>query len=150
MLARKQHAGRGQSLGATLAMLHAIAERDWKVLHQLREIALDRFCQRVLSEIGRLASEPDKSSHERYLAVFKLIERRDKELANAFDNPSQSKGLLQLACMQALDLLTEEECRALAWTPARQFSCWEVNRSLYATAPCWRGVPVIKYPAFVA
>src|SRR5467141_3631887 len=109
MLARKQHAERGQSLGAKSAMLRAIAERDWKVFRQLCEVALERFCQRVLSEIGFLASDADKSSHVRYLAVFKLIKRRDKELADAFDGLSRSRALWQLACMQSLDLLTEEE-----------------------------------------
>jgi hypothetical protein len=45
----------------------------------------DRTEQRVLEEIVRLSCDPDKSSHERYLAVFQLIQRRDRELADTFD-----------------------------------------------------------------
>ncbi len=90
-------------------MSRAIHESDWKVLRQLEPIALERFCQQVLSEISRFASDTNKTSHERYLAVFKLIEMRDRELANAFNNLRRSTALQQLACIQSHELLTEEE-----------------------------------------
>jgi hypothetical protein len=90
-------------------MAGAIREPDWRLFRQLRSIALERFCQRVLSEVGRLASDTSKTGHERYLAVFKLIERRDRELAEAFDDPRRSTALHQLAHIQSHELLTEEE-----------------------------------------
>jgi hypothetical protein len=90
-------------------MVHAISESDWKVFRQLQPIALERFCQRVLSEVGRLASDISKNSHEQYLAVFKLIERRDRELADAFNDLRRSTALEQLACIQSHELLTDEE-----------------------------------------
>ena len=86
-----------------------MTESDWKLFRQLREVALDRFCQRVLSDVGRLAADSGMSSHERYLAVFKLMRRRDKELAAAFDDPRRSTALRQLACIQSHELLTDEE-----------------------------------------
>jgi hypothetical protein len=92
-----------------LAMLRDISEADWKVLRQLKPIALERFCQQVLDEIGSLASDTSKTTHERYLAVFKRIEKRDRELAEAFDGLRRSTALQQLACMQSHGLLTEEE-----------------------------------------
>ncbi len=90
-------------------MSPTISESDWKLFRQLHPIALERFCQRVLSEIDRLASDTIKTGHERYLAVFKLIERRDRELANAFNDLRRSTALQQLACIQSHELLTEEE-----------------------------------------
>jgi hypothetical protein len=48
---------------------HGISEADWKVFRRLRPIALERFCERVLSEIGQTASESGKGAHERYLAL---------------------------------------------------------------------------------
>jgi hypothetical protein len=90
-------------------MAGAIREPDWKVFRQLRSLALERFCQRVLSEVGRLASDTSKTGHERYLAVFRLIERRDRELAEAFDDARRSTALRQLACIQAHGLLTDDE-----------------------------------------
>lgn len=66
-------------------MFRSISEPDWKLFRRLQPIALDRFCQRVLDEIASVASDADKTSHERFLAVFRLIKQRDGELADAFD-----------------------------------------------------------------
>ena len=44
-----------------------------------------------------------------YLKIFKLIEKRDKELGLAFDDPHRSTALIQLAHVRGSDLLTEEE-----------------------------------------
>src|SRR5438105_677068 len=90
-------------------MTRGITEADWKLFRQLQPVALDRFCQRVLSEVGRIASDTSKSSHERYLAVFNLLRRRDRELADAFDDPRRSTALRQLACLQSHGLLSDEE-----------------------------------------
>lgn len=90
-------------------MSRAISEPDWKRFRQLQRIALERFCQRVLSEIDRAASDVNKTSHERYLAVCQLIERRDRELADAFNDLRRSTALQQLARIQSHELLTEEE-----------------------------------------
>jgi hypothetical protein len=86
-----------------------MTESEWKLFRQLREVALDRFCQRVLSEVCTLAADPGKSNHDRYLAMFKLLKRRDRELADAFNDPRRSTALRQLACIRSLGLLTEEE-----------------------------------------
>ena len=86
-----------------------IRESDWKLLHQLAPIALDRFCRRALAEIGRLCSDTGEDAHARYLAVFKLIERRDKELADTFNDLRRSTALLQLARMRSQGLLDDEE-----------------------------------------
>jgi hypothetical protein len=90
-------------------MSDRISEAEWRILRELRPIALERFCERVLSEISRLASETDKSAHERYLAIFKLMDRRDEELANGFNDVRRSTAMRRLACIKYLDLLTQEE-----------------------------------------
>ena len=90
-------------------MERGILESDWKLFRQLRPLALDRFCMRVLADVGRLAADTGQSSHERYLAVFHLLRRRDEELADAFNNPRRSTALVQLARIRAEGLLTEEE-----------------------------------------
>jgi hypothetical protein len=90
-------------------MARAINEADWKHFRQLHPLALERFCERVLSEVSRRASEIGKSAHERYLAVFKLLQRRDKELAEAFDDLRRSTAWLQLANLRSGRLVTDEE-----------------------------------------
>ena len=90
-------------------MLREIPETDWKVFRHFHPIALERFCERILSEIAQSISSGKQSSHERYLAAFKLIQRRDKEIAKVFNDPRRSAALEQLACIQGHELLTEEE-----------------------------------------
>ncbi|TVS19179.1 MAG: peptide ABC transporter substrate-binding protein [Planctomycetaceae bacterium] len=84
-------------------------ESDWKLYRKLRPLALERYCQRVLDEIRPLCDRSGKSSHERYLAVFRLVEERDKLLADLFNDPRRSTAFFQLAHIHAEGLLTEEE-----------------------------------------
>jgi hypothetical protein len=86
-----------------------IPERDWRAFRELRELALERFCERVLREITALASSAGSSWHQRYGMVFGLLEQRDDELARAFNGPSRSKAILQLAAIYSHALLTEDE-----------------------------------------
>jgi hypothetical protein len=90
-------------------MAREIPESDWKLFRQLHPIALERFCERVLADIGQLASETGKRAHERYLAIYQLVRRRDKELADAFNDKRRSTARLQLVIICRHGLLTEEE-----------------------------------------
>jgi hypothetical protein len=92
-----------------MSVARQISERDWKLFRQLRELALERFCESVLSEVGRLTAKTEQSAHERYLAVYKLLQRRDKELAQAFDDLWRSTAWPCLAVMRSRGLLTDEE-----------------------------------------
>jgi hypothetical protein len=88
-----------------------IRESDWKLFRQLHEVALDRFCSQVLSEMSQIASDATaaKSNHERYLAMWDRLRSRDKELSNVFNGARRWVALEQLAMIQARQLLTKEE-----------------------------------------
>jgi hypothetical protein len=86
-----------------------MTESEWKIFRPVREVALDRYYQRVLAEISNLAGDTGTSPHERYLAVYRLVKQRDKELADAFNDPRRSTAFQQLLSLRYLDLLTEEE-----------------------------------------
>jgi|WetSurMetagenome_2_1015567.scaffolds.fasta_scaffold111919_1 hypothetical protein len=90
-------------------MERQIGESDWKVFRELRVTALERFCQSVLAEACQLATATGQTSHQRYLAVFKLLQRRDEELADTFDAPRRSTALVQLARIRFQKLLDEDE-----------------------------------------
>jgi hypothetical protein len=90
-------------------MQNSFGESDWKLFRQLRTLALERFCQRVLDEVGLLRADPNHGSHERYLAVYRLLQVRDEILADTFNNPRRSTARVQLANMRAHELLTEDE-----------------------------------------
>lgn len=86
-----------------------IRESDWKRFMVLRQIALERFCERVLLDIGRIGADAGKSQHERYLDIYRLIRDRDKELGRAFNDLSRSKAVIQIVQIRSFGLLTEEE-----------------------------------------
>ncbi|HEV8715792.1 MAG TPA: peptide ABC transporter substrate-binding protein [Candidatus Binatia bacterium] len=90
-------------------MLREIKESDWKLLRQMVPVALDRFCQRILGELDRIGSDSTKGHHQRYLAIFAVLQRRDQEIAQAFNDLRRSTALTQLAAIYSQGLLTEEE-----------------------------------------
>lgn len=89
-----------------------VPESDWKKFRRFREVALERFCDRTLQEIARLAADPSSGSHQRYLKIYALIERRDREIGRAFNDPRRSRALHQLSAMHALGLLEAGELDA--------------------------------------
>ena len=46
-------------------MRREVPESDWEVFRKLREVALERFCERVLGEIGDIASSTATSHYQR-------------------------------------------------------------------------------------
>lgn len=84
-------------------------ESDWKVFRELRELALERFCKRVLEELEPLRRDTSRSHHERYLDLFQFLRARDEELAHAFNDPRRSRMYVQLAAIHAYGLLEPHE-----------------------------------------
>jgi hypothetical protein len=89
-------------------MTRQISERDWKLFRRIQPVALERFCERVLAEVARVAAGP-ASAHERYLAAYRLLRDRDRDLAAAFDGPSRSMAWEQLGLIARAGLLTDDE-----------------------------------------
>jgi hypothetical protein len=77
----------------------------------LREVALERFCGRVLDEVECIGSDQTKSKHERYLKIYRLMRERDKEIDRIFDSLRRSTAILQICAFRVHNLLTEEEVR---------------------------------------
>ena len=96
------------------AMQRQIPEADWKLLRRLAPVALDRFCQRALAEVVRLTADGTKSNHERYLAVYRLIEERDEKLSSAFNDSRRSTAFVHLARIRSFGLLTDDEFAAFS------------------------------------
>ena len=90
-------------------MAQDFPERDWRVFREVRAAALERFCERILSEITRIARDNSTSGHERYLLVYELVQDRDVDIAAAFNDLRRSTALRQLAIMQSLDVLSAGE-----------------------------------------
>jgi hypothetical protein len=105
--AQTRHSGR-------VNMPREIKEADLKVLRRLHPLALERFCERVLAEIESVKHDDARSFHQRYLDIFEIVERRDREMARIFDNPKRSNALTMLALMRSQGLLMEDEYFSLS------------------------------------
>ena len=86
-----------------------MSEADWKRFRQVRELALERFCQRVLDECQAISADSSRSAYDRYLAIYELMQERDQAMANGFDAPRRSTAVIQLSILRSLDLVTPEE-----------------------------------------
>jgi hypothetical protein len=91
-----------------------ISEADWKVLRRVHPLALERYCEEVLAEIERVTHNSAQSPHQRYLDIFKIIERRDREIASIFNDPKRSNAVTMVARIRAAGMLTEDEFSSLS------------------------------------
>ena len=73
--------------------------------------AIPEFCELAEATLLVAGSEGNasKGCHERYLALFKLMHRRDGELADTFNALKRPTALLQLTSMPGQELLTDKE-----------------------------------------
>jgi hypothetical protein len=95
-------------------MARQIKESDWKVFRRLHGIALERFCQRVIEEIRSVTASRSSGYHDRYLKLYALIRKRDKEMARVFDNLRRSEAFFLLTNIKRQGLLTDEELMQLS------------------------------------
>lgn len=89
-------------------------EFDWQTLRALKPVLLDRLCTRIMDECRAEIDSAEGTAHERYLRLFDLIDRRNDELADAFDDMRRSRAIERLAHMRRLGLFTEEEFQRLS------------------------------------
>jgi hypothetical protein len=92
-------------------MSRDISERDWKVFRELHKVALERLCAKILAEAKTEMERPGKSSHEKYLGLFKLIKRRDADIGRGFNDFRRSTALMQIGIIHSMGLFTAEELR---------------------------------------
>jgi len=46
-----------------------IKESDWKIFRKFHDLALERYCQRMLAEVRLTVDNDDHNYHERYLKL---------------------------------------------------------------------------------
>jgi hypothetical protein len=86
-----------------------VPESDWRRFRRLREVALDRFCERILDEVSAIRDDSLRTPHERYLAIYELVQKRDSDIGRAFNDPRRSTMVLQLIGMDDSELLEPDE-----------------------------------------
>jgi hypothetical protein len=86
-----------------------IPERDWKLLRELKPAALERLCGRILVSAAEIARASDATNHERYLQLYHLVQKQNREVAITFDDHRRSTALPKIAQIHSRGLFTEEE-----------------------------------------
>lgn len=86
-----------------------ISESDWKTFKAVRSTALERFSQRILDECREICCNESVTAHERYGELYHVIQERNSEMAQAFDDFRRSTALLCLRLMWQHGLIRSEE-----------------------------------------
>ena len=93
-------------------MSRSIPEADWKTLRRLQPTLLYRLCESILADVAK-ASAGAGTPHEKYIRVYELVCKRDKDVGRAFDDLRRSSALMQMMVMRSLNLFTEDEFQQL-------------------------------------
>ena len=86
-----------------------IKESDWKQFGRLREVAYERYCERVLDEIRSVFARANQTEAQRYDAISDLIKRHNKEAASIFGDFRRSTAKIYLLRLCAEKLITPAE-----------------------------------------
>ena len=113
-------------------MSFRIPESDWRKFKKTHQALLERFYDQILAELRSTLDGPG-SSHERYLAIWKQLKKRDEDLGRAFDDYRRSTAMQQLAIMRGMGLLSDEDLAQFSDETrdyvARAMSVFESQRS---------------------
>jgi hypothetical protein len=82
-------------------------ESDWNIFKQIKENAIELFCNNALSEYEEVLKEKNEKSQETYTYLYRLVVNRDKKMALLFDGHSRSKAPLQLLAIRGEGLADE-------------------------------------------
>jgi hypothetical protein len=91
-----------------------VDESDWRRFRELRELALERFCRRVLEEVEPIMHETARTYHERYDELCRTLKERARELHRTFDCLRRSRMIDQLAAMYTHHLVDATELAAFS------------------------------------
>lgn len=94
--------------------MNEIDEPDWKLLRELKTVALERLCERILQQVAPQCDLNGETNHHCFLKVLSLIESGNDEIARAFDDLRRSNARERLRTMISLDLITDEELRGFS------------------------------------
>ena len=89
-------------------------ESDWKVFKQIKEKAIQLFCNNALSEYEEIIKSNKDDSQETYTYLYRMVVNRDKQMALLFDGHSRSKATLQLLAIRGEGLADEDLLKKLS------------------------------------
>ena len=89
-------------------MSQSVPERDWKYLRKIQPEMLESLCRRINQQVGKLLKKSMPSEHERYLQLYRHIEKSDQIVTNCFNDWRRSNIWLKITALRQEGLLTDE------------------------------------------
>ena len=83
-------------------------ESEWKKFKRLKELCLEKFSEEIMSEVENICKSSELSAYERYINLYKLIQKKDREMVDVFNGLSRSRAFIQLLQMYRLGLVEEK------------------------------------------
>jgi pyruvate-formate lyase-activating enzyme len=80
----------------TLSEANLMREPDWKIFKQIKQKAIEEYCEQALKEFSEIINDDKEHVHNRFLLIRRLAQNREKEMSLIFDYDSRSKAPIQL------------------------------------------------------
>jgi len=94
----------------------SIPEKDWKYLRGINADLLNKLCSRINQETTSIINKESKSDHEKYLQVYKHIEKSDNIIAECFNDWRRSDILIKIRSLCQHKILTSEHIKNFSGT----------------------------------
>lgn len=96
-------------------MFRDIKESDWKHLRNLKQILLERACSGINQEAQLVLNNVNGlSQYEVYISLYKHIEKKDKIIADCFNDHKRSKAIEIILNLLRHKLITDEEIQVFS------------------------------------
>jgi hypothetical protein len=93
--------------------MSSIPEKDWKYLRKLQPELLNKLCAKI-NMISIELLQSDKTDHEKFLGVYDLINDRNTDVADCFNDWRRSNIWIKLVTIDRNGLLTDEQVNGLS------------------------------------
>ena len=95
-------------------MQMTISEADWKVYKRIRDLAWERYAQRVLDEVAGICRDETEPATERFARLVPLVRERSKGSYHIFDTLRRSSAVRCLIAMRSYALVTDDEMQGFS------------------------------------
>jgi hypothetical protein len=89
--------------------MSGIPENDWKKIRAIKDKKLNAICADTLNEINQEIKDKEDKNHKVYLKVWDIVNTRDRDIADMFNDLRRSNAVFKLALWYKNGYLTEKE-----------------------------------------
>lgn len=89
--------------------MSGIPEQDWKKIRAIKDKKLNEICADILSEINQEIKNKGEKNHKAYLKVWDIVDRRDNDIADMFNDLKRSNAVFKLALWKKKGYLEDKE-----------------------------------------